>query len=196
MAPLYAKRREFTRQIPKFWPTVFDACELLSDYLNFEDLELLDCVKDLYVERSEDNPKNFTISLEFEPNKYLEDLKVEKKFNYLESESDDEESEGKYVSDPVALKWKKGKNLTRPGPTTQGSSFFNFFSFSGSGAGDYKHGEDVALVLAEDIYPHALKFYADAGNDIEDEYDISEDDDEEDSDHEHGDEPPKKRARA
>ncbi|ANB12095.1 Vps75p [Sugiyamaella lignohabitans] len=207
LKPVYEERREATRNVPKFWPTVLDSSELLAEYITYEDTEVLDHLVDLYVEWDEDNVKNFTIHWEFSENDFLETNKVSKRFELVEAEKsgegddeDDEDAEDSYTSTPVALKWKKGKNLTKP-KDGRDTSFFNWFSFSGEGPGDYKGGENIAVIIAEELFPHALKFFADAfseGDLAEYELDDEEDDDEDDEvegDAEHEDAPPRKKSK-
>lgn len=185
LKPIFEKRREAVKTIPRFWYTVFVVSELLADFINFEDQELLEHLVDLHVEWSEANGKDFTISFEFEENEYLESLKLEKKFTYKEKKVKDEDGEEviekKYTSEPVPIKWKKGKNLIQF--AKEQNSFFSWFEFVGEGPGDFAGGEMAALTLADEIFPNALKFYVEAfeggDSDLEgEEYDISGDDSE------------------
>lgn len=179
MKPIYEKRREVTKQINMFWPSVIEMSELLAEYVTYEDNILLNSLKDIFIEWDEDNVKNFTITFEFAENDFLETLVLKKRF---EQKPDDEEGELK--SEPVPITWKKGKNLTKPKANSE-TSFFNFFNFTGSGPGDYKPGSVIALIIAEELYPHAIKFYTEAlsaENQVEDEYDISSTDEGEDDD--------------
>jgi template-activating factor I len=181
--------------VPKFWITVLIASALLSDYITFEDQDLIEHLTDLYVQWDEKNGKDFTISFEFEENEFIDNLKLVKKFTYKEEKVEDEESdevitERKYVSEPVEIKWKKGKNLTTVNAEDNETSFFSWFNFVGTGPGDFRDGETIALTLADEIFPNALKFYVEAGldDDIELEYDLEEGDEDDEDDEEEEDE--------
>jgi hypothetical protein len=200
MKPIYDKRREVTRNIKMFWPTVIEMSELLAEYITYEDNILLNSLKDLYIEWDEDNVKNFNIHFEFEENDFLETLTFVKRF-----EQKPDAEDGELISEPVAITWKKHKNLTKPRADSD-TSFFNWFNYTGSGPGDYKPGSVIALILSDELYPHAIKFYIEAistDNQIEDEYDISSTDESEansDGEVEGGvaedlDQPPSKKAK-
>lgn len=91
------------------------------------------------------------------------------------------EDEG-YVSEPVPIKWRKGKNLTRINDTGI-NSFFSWFNYIGEGPGDFSGGQDLASIISEEIFPHATKFYWDGlleQTTGEAEFDLDEDEDEED----------------
>jgi template-activating factor I len=212
LKPIYEERREQTKNVPGFWRTVLGSSELLAEYINYEDSDLLDHLIDLYIEWDEDDVKNFTIQFEFEENEFLDTLKLSKRFEI--EKTDEEEAHERYVSTPVELKWKKNKDLTKF-KEGRDTSFFNWFNFVGKGPGDFKGGETVALIVSDEIYPHALKLYVDAATQEELEYDISEsgseegeedeqegeeeeddDDEEEHQDEEdHEDAPPKKKVK-
>lgn len=96
-------------------------------------------------------------------------------------EKEEEKNDKGYVSDPVAIKWKKGKNLTKR-PETGANSFFNFFNFVGEGPGDYPEGESLATFVQEELFPQAHKFYFDGlldQIDGEGEFDLDEDEEDE-----------------
>lgn len=185
----------------------------------------MDSITDLYIEWDKTDPQSFTITFQFDPeNEFLTTTEVSKKFTFVtktlppsSSTSDNAtalpapQKVEKYISEPVQLKWKKHKNLTKS-KTGQTNSFFNWFKFTGEGPGDYSGGETVALTFAEMIYPHAIKLFIDGmqnemdNDDLEDEYDLdsdedgeegSEDDEENDDDQSkeapHEDMPPRKK---
>lgn len=212
LAPFFAKRREVLKSIPNFWPTVIrGASSLLDPFMTMEDIDLLLKLKDLFVEWDKETPTDFTITLEFEPNEYLEDdsLVLKKTFKHQvdnmkdeaegeKADEEDEEGDGfdklqslmikkqieaveSYTSEPVEIKWKKGKNLTKVKDTGI-NSFFGFFNFLGEGPGDFVSGEELADAIQGEIFPHAPKLYIDGLLDQltgEDEYEVVEDEDNE-----------------
>lgn len=172
----------------------------------------------MYIEWDKDDPQSFVLEFEFDAdNEFLVTNKLRKKFTFVSkvlpvSESEAAASNGnaekpkkieKYISEPVILKWKKHKNLTKS-KTGQTNSFFNWFKFTGEGPGDYSGGETVALTLAEVIFPHAIKLFIDGMNDemddqdLDDEYDLDSDENASDDDEEatHEDMPPRKKIKA
>ncbi|CAN6652479.1 vacuolar protein sorting-associated protein 75 [Trichomonascus vanleenenianus] len=191
LAPVHDKRREVTKKIPSFWPVVIEASGVLTEYMTLDDQQVIEKLKDITVEWDDKEPKDFTITMEFDENDYLDTLKMSKKFTYVKEDGNE-----KYTSEPVELKWKKGKNLLL---NKDDESFFNWFSYTGSGSGDYSSGHEVAALIADDIFPHAIKFFVDRSafsddEDVELEYDLEEDEEEDNADHE--DAPPKKKLKA
>jgi len=59
-----------------------------------------------------------------------------------------------YTSTPVELKWKKNKSLV----SKDSESFFDWFGYKGEND-TFEDGIQVALLLAEDIYPNAIKLF-------------------------------------
>ncbi|KAG8421820.1 hypothetical protein J3458_003664 [Metarhizium acridum] len=242
---LYAKRDKVISQIPGFWPLVWEqAPPDIDEYLQYEDSNVIaSALKNMSVERFElpdGDPRSFAIKFEFSENDYFEDKTIEKKFWYRHGKDD----LAGLVSEPVEIKWKPGKDLTKglltlakkiheddkAGKTgvtenktqllkvkedasTEGRSFFNFFGFRGhyiteeesreaaktaeeerkarqegkevevkmdkDGDGDvdvdnddaedddeheYKYdvfppGANVALAIAEDLWPEAIRYF-------------------------------------
>lgn len=195
LAAHYAARRATLRQVPHFWPLVLRSTPELADFLTYEDDALLDHLVDVHVEypglSSKATAHDFSVTLEFAENPYLLTTTLVKHFKLEKSARQDDtgatRAVEKYTSEPVALAWADKKhNLTRRAKTGEGNhSFFNWFSFTGAGPGDYAGGESVALTMAEVVFPHAIKLFLDGVremDDLEDEYDLSEDDDEDEED--------------
>ncbi|KAM3077356.1 hypothetical protein ACMFMG_006706 [Clarireedia jacksonii] len=118
-APLYTRRTKITSQIPNFWPLVLEqAPPDIDQYIQPSDSALLlSSLLSLHVSHFEledtktpgGDPRSVVISWEFSSNDYFEDAKLEKKFWYRRS------LDGGWsglVSEPVRIKWKKGKDLT------------------------------------------------------------------------------------
>lgn len=110
--PLYKRRRDLIPRIPHFWSLVLDEappeienCIQPSDSRIFaEHLQHFD------VERFEidTEPRSVMLSFEFSENPYFENTKLEKKFYWRNSL----EGWSGLVSEPVAIQWKTGKDLT------------------------------------------------------------------------------------
>ncbi|KAL1841346.1 hypothetical protein VTJ49DRAFT_7126 [Mycothermus thermophilus] len=115
--PLYAKRAELVSQIKTFWPLVFEAAPMdIDEYIQPSDSALLlSSLKSLSVTRFEldadpakGDPRSFAIRFEFDENDHFEDKVLEKKFWWRASK----DGFRGYVSEPVEIRWKAGKDLT------------------------------------------------------------------------------------
>ncbi|RDW81891.1 hypothetical protein BP6252_03003 [Coleophoma cylindrospora] len=115
-APLYARRAKTVSQIPNFWPLVLeqappdidqfiqpsDSALLLSSLtaLNVTHFEL--------AQEPQGDPRSISIQWTFAENEYFEDTRLEKKFWHRRGK----DGWSGLVSEPVQIKWKKGKDLT------------------------------------------------------------------------------------
>lgn len=73
-----------------------------------------------------------------------------------------------FRSEPTILKWKEGNSICSS-ETDNGKaqgvnplSFFDWFSWTGSGEDKFKDGEQLALFIAEDLFPNAVKYFTEA----------------------------------
>lgn len=114
-APLYARRAEMVALIPNFWPLVLEQAPMdIDQYIWPSDSALLmSSLRSLSVSHFEldsGDPRSVSITFEFAPNDMMEDdgLVVEKKFWYRRGK----DGWAGLISKPVAIKWKKGKDLT------------------------------------------------------------------------------------
>ncbi|ETS80305.1 hypothetical protein PFICI_07834 [Pestalotiopsis fici W106-1] len=284
---LYEKRQKTVAEIDNFWPLVFEqAPQEVDAYIQPSDSAVLSAaLKSIYVSRfevedgSKGDPRSLSIKFEFDDNEYFEDKVLEKKFYHRQSK------DGNFaglVSEPVAIKWKAGKDLTdgmldmvvsvyeqekKSGQTgipkiknftaeqkalqekIQGTgmgavSFFAFFGYrgypvteeenkesiakeqeqrrlraEGKSTGDedeapelvdadeddeeileiFPDGEELAVAIAEDLWPSAIKYFTNAQEqDGLSEMDFEElDEDELDEEEEEDDEqPPAKKVKA
>jgi len=114
--PLYEKRRKLVSQIPNFWPLVIEqAPPDIDEYIQPSDAALLlTSLTSLSVSRFEvenggnGDPRSVAIKWEFNENEYFEDTAIEKKFWWRRSK----DGWAGLVSEPVDIRWKKGKDLT------------------------------------------------------------------------------------
>jgi hypothetical protein len=266
---LYAKREQVVSQIPSFWPLVFEQAPMdIDEYIQPSDSAVLvTSLVGLSVERFElpgGDPRSIAIRFEFSENEYFEDKVLEKKFWWRNAK----DGWSGLVSEPVDIRWKKGKDLTggmlplvvkiweddKAGKAAvddtpakkelqglmeelgiNGVSFFAWFGFRGRAisaeeseearkANEEKRkarkegkevdvmeedkedddeddeyefeifptGDDLAVAIADDLWPHAIKYFTSAQ-----EADMSDIDfesgDEMDEDEKEEDKPNKKR---
>jgi hypothetical protein len=114
--PLYEKRQKVVSQIPNFWPLVIEqAPPDIDEYIQPSDsVLLLASLTSLSVSQFEienggqGHPRSFAIRWEFSENDYFEDRVLEKRFWYRRAR----DGEVGYVSEPVPIRWKQGKDLT------------------------------------------------------------------------------------
>ncbi|KAK4238720.1 nucleosome assembly protein [Achaetomium macrosporum] len=115
--PLYAKRAELVSKIPNFWPLVLEQAPMdIDEYIQPSDSALLlSALKSLSVSRFEldedekkGDPRSVAIRFEFAENEHFEDTVLEKKFWWRQGK----DGFAGLVSEPVEIKWKKGKDLT------------------------------------------------------------------------------------
>lgn len=158
LRPFYEERRKIISEIPRFWPTVIDTCELLSDYLTYEDTEAIETLENIYI--SWEN-RDFTVEFTFGDNSYMPRQTVVKSLKY---DSENEE----YTSEPVDISWKQNRCLTDQQPGRE-KSFFSWFKYSKD-----DEGSEIARLLSEELYPPALQFWQESQREQESEWDISE----------------------
>jgi hypothetical protein len=136
--------------------------------------QLLSHLTAFKVARDPNEPKNVEFSFTFEPNEYLEDdsLTFTKTFYNIQSPEPDDE----ITSVKTLLKWKQGKDLTKP---VKGAhpSFFTWFAFERLGQENniVPDSDNLAVSLADEIYPHAHVIFQDTFVEDEDEFDEDED---------------------
>lgn len=210
---IYAKRRAILQQIPQFWYIVLAQNDDFAEYVRAEDLKYLDYVSDIYVHHdvadtdSVGNYRDFSISVSFEDKTgTVPTQTVVKKFK-----TQVEDGEEKLLSEPVAVQWPqeiedispdkvraaKGETFTAEEKKRyrQGmKSFFAWFAWTGEKPGkEFRAGEDLARLLLDDVFPNAVRYYAEAmQNDEESDVDSSEGEELDISD----DEPQAKRQKA
>ncbi|KXJ92927.1 hypothetical protein Micbo1qcDRAFT_232596 [Microdochium bolleyi] len=109
---LYEKRAKTIAQIPNFWPLVLEqAPQEIDQYIQPTDSQVLsDHLTNISVEHFEvdKDPRSMILKFEFSDNEYFEDKVLEKKFWHRQASG----GWAGLVSEPVAIKWKDGKDLT------------------------------------------------------------------------------------
>ncbi|KAK4104884.1 hypothetical protein N658DRAFT_492984 [Parathielavia hyrcaniae] len=115
--PLYAKRAELVSKIPNFWRLVLEQAPMdIDEYIQPSDSAvLMSSLKSLSVRRLEldadekkGDPRSVAIRFEFDENEHFEDAVLEKTFWWRYSK----DGFAGLVSEPVEIRWKKGKDLT------------------------------------------------------------------------------------
>jgi hypothetical protein len=145
--PLYARRSALTSKIEHFWPLVFEqAPSDFDQYISPSDSRLFaECLRNVDVSRPEieTSPRSVRIRLTFaSPNDYFEDEVLDKTFHYRRAKDNDWTG---FVSEPVKIRWKKGKDLTN-GLTDAAYNLWQKKQKQAAGAGEEKLPEEKALI--------------------------------------------------
>lgn len=212
---IYLERRAILKEIPQFWYIVLAQNDDFADYVRTEDLKYLDFVDDIYLHFAvaEGEPsghyRDFSITISFrDESNTVPTQTVTKKFSVSV-----EDGEEKLTSEPVAVQWpaeiedispeniraNKGDEYTSSEKKKyrQGmKSFFAWFAWTGTKPGkEFRAGEDLARLLVDDVFPNAVRYYAEAMNNDESEVDSEEGEELDVSDDGSGDEAPGQKRR-
>jgi hypothetical protein len=227
---LYVKRQAVIDKIPGFWPLVIEQSPPeIDEYIQPTDAALfMTSLTNLHVERHElpnGDPRSVRITFTFSENDHFENTTLTKEFNWRNAK----DGSSGYVSVPVEIKWKEGKDLTNgmldlvskvykedaadsenkkklkeliEETGLDGLSFFSWFGYHGAKISDAEHQEatkkldevramrkagkapeepdmdedddededweicpgadDVAVCIAEDLWPGAIKYFMNA----------------------------------
>lgn len=166
--PVFLERGKVIATVPNFWATAIDHHPVLSSQMNEEDDNLvLEHLVDIQVEKDANSKK---ITFVFKENPFISNLSLTKTVKIVNDES---------VCEKDKIQWKNGKGPNRKKTVKkgngQGDLFFSFFSW-------FENDEtDIGDVIAEDLFPNAIKYFSGLDED-------EEDDDEEDFDEDEDDE--------
>ncbi|KAG7193609.1 uncharacterized protein KQ657_000682 [Scheffersomyces spartinae] len=185
---IYSKRQEVVSQIPQFWYLVLVQNDDFADYVDVEDMKYLEVVLDVYVVY--EDVDHFSITITFgkdsREDNAIQEQTVTKKFWHVV-----EDGEDLLHSEAVSVVWPE--SLANINPTeikarTRGTSmtkedkknyrlgmksFFSWFSWTGTKPGkEFRNGEELARLIADDLYPYAVKYFTaslEADNEDDDE---------------------------
>ncbi|KAJ7081980.1 hypothetical protein C8R43DRAFT_1052513 [Mycena crocata] len=204
MLPVFTKRREVVKSIPKFWPLA------LMHHSHFQffaqhnaDLRALSFLEDLWIAHDPVEHRCFTIEFHFKENPFFTNTVLKKEYKYNApanvAEADNKPDENGITPTmidfswqrdvealPFKIDWKDPENaLTKlyPGQTdddededltVDAGSFFNFFEKAGDEA-------ELGITIANEVFPEAIEFFlGTAGHDEDMDSDDEEDEDDED----------------
>lgn len=180
---IYAERRAITREIPQFWYIVLAQNDDFADHVRTEDLKYLDFVDDIYVHfdiaesDKVTNYRDFSITFSFKDDSGVVPTQTVTK-HFTVSTEDGEEV---LHSEPVEVQWPQEladispatirAKKTEDGYTAdekkkyrQGmKSFFAWFEWTGhKPSKEFRSGEDLARLILEELFPNAVRYYAEA----------------------------------
>lgn len=207
MESVYSERDTLIEKIPSFWKIVLSQHLDFANYIRASDFKYIDAIEKITVKYDADIEKIGSFSISFHFNEIKDDLVsqvVTKTFTLTkevpasknkddESDEDDLEHEEVLVSEPCTIQWPKEYNSINPDLITdkkssegkknyrQGmKSFFGWFRWTGQKPGkEFPHGDSLATLFSEDLYPYCVKYYTEAQRDFADEASYSEDSSEE-----------------
>lgn len=229
MESVYNERDTLIEKIPSFWKIVLSQHLDFANYIRASDFKYIDAIEKITVKYASDIEKIGSFSITFHFNKIEGDLEeqiVTKNFKLVkivpedeekkDAESDEEsaEPEETLISDVCSIQWPKEYNSINPDliedkKSSEGKknyrqgmkSFFGWFRWTGLKPGkEFPHGDSLATLFSEDLYPYCVKYYTEAQRDFEDEQSDSENSSEEgielSEDEAEDEEPAQKKARA
>lgn len=208
MESVYNERDTLMEKIPSFWKIVLSQHLDFANYIRASDFKYIDAIEKITVKYASDIEKIGSFSITFHFNKIEGDLEeqiITKNFKLVkivpetkptnDDDSDDEgpEPEETLISEPCSVQWPKEYNSINPDliedkRSAEGKknyrqgmkSFFGWFRWTGLKPGkEFPHGDSLATLFSEDLYPFCVKYYAEAQRDFEDEQSDSENSSEE-----------------
>ncbi|CAI4051185.1 hypothetical protein SUVZ_14G0880 [Saccharomyces uvarum] len=187
MEPVYEKRDTYIDEIAEFWKIVLSQHASFANYIRASDFKYIDTIDKIEVQwlalgsKTRDT-RDFSITFHFHGiDGDFKEQKITKVFQIRKSE--DEEEDGMLTSEPVAVEWPQsydsinpdlikdkrspeGKKKYRQGMKT----IFGWFRWTGLKPGkEFPHGDSLASLFSEEIYPFCVKYYTEAQRDLEDE---------------------------
>ncbi|KAJ8084355.1 hypothetical protein AAF712_001145 [Marasmius tenuissimus] len=202
LIPVYEKRRQVVKTIPKFWPIALLNHSLFAIHAQHTADQLaLAYLEDLWIDRDPNELRCYTIEFHFKENPHFHDKVLKKEYKYvpaLAAAGEQADADGLTESmldfswerdvEPSVTKinWKDAdKALTKLYPRkvsddddedldepTDAGSFFNYFE-------EKSDPLEVGLNIANEIFPEAIDYFlGTAGGDDLDSEDEEDDDDE------------------
>jgi len=201
LTPVYAKRRDIVKGIPKFWPVALMNNGVFSMHcVHNADQLALSYLEDVWMVRDAVETRCFTLEFHFKSNPYFSDAVLKKEYKYVpppaagEDKADEDGITESMLDfswerdvEPKAIKinWKENsKNLTKLYPRvkddnddedmpSEAGSIFNFFEIS-------EDPFDIGVLIANDVFPEAIDYFLGKmpGSDIDSEEEDEEDDEE------------------
>lgn len=193
---IYADRRAITSAVPKFWYIVLAENDSFGEYIRPEDFKYLEFITDIYVHyhvadrKDESLYRDFSISMTFSDEfGTIPSQTLTKSFKVEVVDGEEE-----LTSEPVSVIWPQELSDICPAKIKENKeadkysadekkryrqgmkTFFAWFEWTGKRpAKEFKSGDDLTRLIAEDLFPNSVKYYVEAiNNDQESDVDTSE----------------------
>ncbi|XP_040870582.1 NAP1-related protein 2 [Glycine max] len=161
--PVYNKRNDVVKSIPDFWFTAFMSHPALYELLNVEDQKIFMYLGSLDVEDNKDVKSGYSITFNFNPNPYFENIKLTKTFTFLE------EGTAKITATPIKWKMERGQGKAMPNELDHDKngnkwaridiSFFSWFSDCEQKNDVDEIHDEVAELIKDDLWPNPLTYF-------------------------------------
>ncbi|RZC16555.1 NAP1-related protein 2 isoform A, partial [Glycine soja] len=155
--PVYNKRNDVVKSIPDFWFTAFMSHPALYELLNVEDQKIFMYLGSLDVEDNKDVKSGYSITFNFNPNPYFENIKLTKTFTFLE------EGTAKITATPIKWKMERGQEdmfcITISIFSISLSLFFSWFSDCEQKNDVDEIHDEVAELIKDDLWPNPLTYF-------------------------------------
>ncbi|OCB91174.1 hypothetical protein A7U60_g1582 [Sanghuangporus baumii] len=177
MEPIYEKRREIVKAIPKFWAVALvNHPEFAPHVQHPDDQKAIATLEDLWVIRDPAEPRAFSIEFYFGENPYFSNKVLKKVYKYTpppaaKDEKPDDDGITPSMLDfdwtrdiepqKTLINWKSNVvNLTKlqprvvddDGDVADAGSFFNYFERE-------EDPLDIGLLITQSIYPEAINLF-------------------------------------
>ncbi|CAI2178826.1 5450_t:CDS:2 [Funneliformis geosporum] len=160
LKPIYEKRRNVLKRIPKFWSQVVGITlmkqVLIGQYLDNDDYSVVQYINDVTIEMDENTSENFKIILSFSDNEYFKNKELIKEFIV--------DADGQRMIKSTTIEWFEGRDYTKKHKIDEDDdlSFIKWFSEESTDESSW----DLGRIFKDDLYPQAWTIY----NTEEDEY--------------------------
>ncbi|KAF9452564.1 hypothetical protein P691DRAFT_772190, partial [Macrolepiota fuliginosa MF-IS2] len=179
LIPVFQKRREVVKAIPKFWPVALMRNSLLSFHIQHRaDRSALSFLEDLWVEKDPQELRCFKLEFHFKENPYFTNKVLTKEYSYVSppGAADDKPDENGITEAMVDFSWERDvkinsvkidwkdaeKALTKLYPReldpedtediAEPGSFFNFFEHENDPM-------DIGVTIANDVFAEAIDYF-------------------------------------
>ncbi|CAG8579619.1 2800_t:CDS:2 [Funneliformis mosseae] len=156
--PIYEKRRNVLKRIPKFWSQVLMKQVLIGQYLDNDDYSVVQYINDVTVEMDENSLENFKIILRFLENEYFKNKELIKEFIV--------DADGQRKIKSTTIEWFEGRDYTKKRKVDEDDdlSFIKWFSEESIDENSW----DLGRIFKDDLYPQAWTIYNAEEDDYED----------------------------
>ncbi|CAG8513079.1 4496_t:CDS:2 [Acaulospora colombiana] len=174
-APAYERRRKVFEKIPKFWTTVFMKHPVIVHWLDYDDSEVIQNLKELIIEKDEQNLENYKIILTFNKNSYFSNTELTKEFSM--------DADGTRHIKSTEIIWHEGKDFTkkRKSDDDADQGLIRWFSDTSTDDNSWELGKTIRDDLYGDAWMHFNLDYEEE-DDLDPEEEIDLDDYPDDSD--------------
>jgi template-activating factor I len=168
LKPIYEKRKEILKKIPKFWSQVFMKRAYIGQYLSTDDYSVVQFIDDVTVEMDENSLESFKIVMNFSENEYFKNKELIKEFIV--------EADGQRKIKSTPIEWFDGRDYTKKRKANDDEDDQSFIKWFSEEISD-ENSWEIGKLIKDEVYPQAWLIYT--NDDDDDDDDIIAGDDEE-----------------